>query len=595
MSERVYDEVNGTVIMELSGELKPWHPVTLDLAGPAATETDNAPNPFLDVRFGVQFTGPSRQRYDVPGFFDGDGEGNGTGNIWRVRFTPDEPGTWHYQTSFRAGDRIAISLDPQAGSPLSGDGVRGQFTIAARDLQAPGFLKWGRLQYNGTHYLKFADGPHWIRGGTDSPENLLGYAGFDATPPNHTYADHIPDWSPGDPDWGTGRGRGLIGALNYLSAQRVNSIYLLTHNIGGDGKDVWPWAGSPDPKGHPANDNLHYDISKLAQWEMVFSHAQRRGLFLHLVLNEAEAANKKELDGGELGPERKLYYRELVARFGHHLAMEWNLCEEFNVDYDLGPDRIRAFADYLGRLDAYDHPITVHTAHDPVEELAFLFGDPRFSLTSIQLNQRPIHVVTEAIRSATISAGRPLPVSLDEFTVDQGQKSWLPVDDAERQRKEKLWPTLLSGGMIEFILADLINTNSFKTPAREELWRFTWYARRFMEENLPFWEMQPADELVQVDEVYQVGIGQGKTVPLPPQVLAKEGKIYAIYLPNAALGGTLDLSRVKGPFSQRWFNPRSGEFAGTPQSIDAGGVIFLGGPPQEPHEDWVVLIKQEAK
>jgi hypothetical protein len=50
------------------------------------------------------------------------------------------------------------------------------------------------------------------------------------------------------------------------------------------------------------------------------------------VLNEAEAQNKRELDHGELGVERKLYYRELIARFGHHPALEWNLCEEYNLD-----------------------------------------------------------------------------------------------------------------------------------------------------------------------------------------------------------------------------------------------------------------------
>ena len=29
-----------------------------------------------------------------------------------------------------------------------------------------------------------------------------------------------------------------------------------------------------------------------------------------------------------LGPERKLYCRELIARFGHNLALNWNLGEE---------------------------------------------------------------------------------------------------------------------------------------------------------------------------------------------------------------------------------------------------------------------------
>ena len=256
------------------------------------------------------------------------------------------------------------------------------------------------------------------------------------------------------------------------------------------------------------------------------------------MFNEAEAANKRELDDGELGTERKLYYREMIARFGHHLALEWNLCEEYNLNFDFGPERLRAFADYIRAIDPYDHPITVHSAGDPVEALRFTFGDPRFSLTSMQLNQRPIHEVTEAIRSATRQAGRPLPVSLDEFTLDRGQRaSHIPVDDAAGHRREKIWPTYFSGGMIEFILDDLLRTDSFKKGQREELWRYLWFARRFMEENLPFWEMEPADELSKGGGTIAVGIGKGKSVALGPQVFAKRGEVYAVYLPTGVGNG----------------------------------------------------------
>ena len=292
------------------------------------------------------------------------------------------------------------------------------------------------------------------------------------------------------------------------------------------------------------------------------------GIFLHFVFNEAEAANKRELDDGELGTERKLYYREMLARFGHHLALEWNLCEEYNLDFDFGPERLRAFADYIRAVDPYNHPITVHSAGDPVEALRFTFGDPRFSLTSVQLNQRPIHEVAEALRRATRQAGRPLPVSLDEFTLDRGQRaSHIPVDDAAGHRREKIWPAYFSGGMLEFILDDLLRTDSFKKGQREDLWRYLWFARRFMEENLPFWEMEPADQLSEGGGTIAVGIGKGKSVALGPQVLAKLGDVYAVYLPTGSATGTLDLTNLRGDGQQRWFNPRTGEFVGTPTKI----------------------------
>ena len=574
--------------VRVEGEPKVWHTVTLNFDGPEANETDDDPNPFLDYRLQVLFRGPSGREWNVPGFFDGD--------AWKARFTPDEAGDWAYTVSFRSGPAVAVSLDPEAGEPGLLDGVSGHLSVAARDPDAPGFARLGRLEYAGGHYLKFRDGGYWIRGGTDTPENLLGYAGFDNTPPSHHYADHAEDWRPGDPDWGDGKGKAIIGAINYLASRHVNSMYLLTMNIGGDGKDVWPWTGTPVPEGSPENDNLHFDISKLAQWETVFAHAQRNGVFLHFVFNEAERGNKQELDDGELGTERKLYYRELIARFSHHLALEWNLCEEYNLQFDYGPERLRQFAGYIRAVDPYDHPVTVHSSGNPIEKLRFTFGDERFSLTSIQLNQRRIDEIVEAFRLETAAAGRPLSVSIDEFTVDAGSnKSHIPVDDMDAQRKQKLWPTYLSGGMIEFILEGLLEVDSFKGPRREALWNYTWYARRFLEDNLPFTEMQPADELVTGEGTIRVGLGKGQSFQLGAQVLAKPGEAYAIYLPKATPSGKLDLSGAEGEFDLRWYNPRTGEFQGDARTTRGGSTVTLGTPPTEPNEDWAVLVKLGKK
>ena len=592
----------------IDGRPTTWHPLTITFVGPAAAETDNDPNPFLDIRLQVRFSRSGREPLVVAGYFDGDGDGGPRGNAWRVRFTPDAPGDWHYLAEFRRGSQVAIDLAADAGEPLAEFAAGGSFEVDPRDPDAPGFLKWGRLDYVGRHYMKFVDGPYWLRGGVDEPENFLAYAGFDRTPGHHTYLAHASDWRDGDPDWGDGRGRAIIGALNYLASRQVNSIYFLTMNVGGDGKDIWPWSSRDtssgprgassappaiNPRGSEANDNLHFDVGKLRQWEIVFAHAQRLGIFLHFVFNEAEAANKRELDDGELGPERKLYYRELVARFGHHLALQWNLCEEYNLNFDFGPERVRAFADYVRAVDPYDHPVTVHSAGDPLEALRFTFGDERFSTTSVQLNQRPIHEVTEALRSATRRAGRPLPVCLDEFTLDRGQAaSHIPVDDADGHRREKIWPTYFSGGQLEFILDDLLATDSFKTPQRDRLWRYLAIARRFVEEQLPFWEMEPADDLSQGAATIEIGVSRRRKETLGAQVFVKRGQCYAVYLPSAATTGTLDLRDLSGPATQRWFNPRSGEFAGEAQSITGGARHELGPPPSDAAEDWVVLVRR---
>ncbi len=457
-------------------------------------------------------------------------------------------------------------------SPSTGQPERS--TCRSETPSAPGFWKWGRLQYVGGHYLKFADGPYYIKGGCDSPENLLAYADFDDTVPSHTYAPHVADWQPGDPTWNGGKGKGLIGALNYLASQGVNSIYFLVQNIGGDGQDVWPFAGSIDPNGNPANDNLHYDISKLHQWNSVLEHAQRKGLMLHVVLNEAEEKNKRELDDAMLGVERKLFDREMVACFGHHNALQWNLSEEYDLAPDLGPDRVKEFAQYLQDIDPYDHPITVHNkGRDPEPSWLPFLGDARFSTTSFQTYQNTAkwggHV--EKWRRLTEAAGRPLPINMDEF-LEANRENMAQI------RRDVLWPTYLSGGSLEIIMESKLQTEDFRSL--EELWSWTRIARTFVEQNLPFWEMQPDDP-----SIVQAGDEYGG-----PQCFSKQGEVYALYYPVARQTGYLTLGQAKGRFKQRWFNPRTGEFVGLPTQFAAKRLHEIGPPPVEPERDWALLI-----
>jgi len=577
----------------INGAMRAWQPVTISFFGPAASESDNSPNPFLDYRLQVTFTGPGSQTYNVPGYFDGNGNGGGTGNVWRVRFTPDQAGTWSYQASFRQGANVAISTSASAGSATSFDGTSGSFSITSRESSAPGFLSKGRLSYDNRYFLKtLGDNKHWIKGGTDSPENFLGYDGFDSTPASHDYSPHITDWQSGDPDWGAQDGRGIIGALNYLATRRVNSIYVLLMNIGGDGQDVWPFRGSINPAGSSSNDNTHFDISKLYQWEMVFSHAQEKGINLNLVLNEGEQANKQELDNAQLGTERKLYYREMIGRFGHHNALQWMLCEEYNHgDLAISPTMIKSWAQYISDVDPYDHPTSVHNAGengwDP------FFGDNRFDLTSYQYYPGYGGSVlsygdkVEQLRTKASAEARPIAIGMDEFwrlkqVDDQSHSTTWPYYSGQSfLRKNALWPIYFSGGMVEYLTEDGLDTEDFSPYAK--MWDYTWYARKFMEDNIPFWEMQPMDHLL---------TGEGSGYDEDGQVLAKPGEVYAVYLPDASPSGSFDLSGASGSFSKRWYNPRTGNFEGGTSTITGGSSLALGAPPSSSNEDWVVLLEQ---
>lgn len=581
------NEERGGEAATVTGEMKQWYPLTLAVRGPIADEADESPNPFLDYRLQVRFLGPGGQAYDVPGYFAGDGRGNGAGDVWQVRFSPDEAGAWRYCVSFRAGESVAVDADMLAGAPLPFDGRTGEFMVTDRDPEAPGFLKWGRLEYTGQHYLKFRDGPYWIKGGTDSPENFLGYAGFDNTIdqggiiPNflHTYAPHVGDWREGDPDFagpnGDMDGRGIIGALNYLSEQHVNSIYFLPMNLGGDGQDSYPFL-SPD--GSPGA-NTHYDVGKLAQWDTVLQHAQRMGIALHVVLNETEQANRRWLDGGALGVERKLFYREMVARFGYLLALKWNLSEE-NV---FSAAEIGEFADTIRAYDWAGHPIAVHNPFDSFGQYQQLLGDSRFPTTAIHYRIDEAGQIVERWRELSRSAGRPWVVDMDE---NNPAGVGLGPDNAGELRKTVLYDVYFSGGNIEWYAGyyDLppggdVNLEDFRT--REAMWRTMWYARRFMEDNLPFWAMEPADALLSGESE---AFGGG-------EVFAYHDEIFAVYLPAANPSGVLQAAAGR-EYRLRWYDPRTGEFAGEAVSVVASAEgLPLGAPPHSPDGDWVVLVE----
>ena len=576
-----------------------WYPLTLSFQGPFAREGDSNPNPFLDYRLIVDFRGPSGQTYSVPGFFDGNGSGGGAGTTWKVRFAPDEGGAWSYTASFRSGTAVAISQQPNAGVPAAFNGETGTFQIGPRDPQAPGFYRHGLLEYVGGHYLKFRDGPYFIKGGTDSPENFLGYAGIDNTFDQggqstsgltnglHRYPSHRADFGPGglgdsgDPlfsSQNTGYdSRGIIGALNYLESVNINSIYFLPMNLGGDGQDTYPFI---NPNGS-FSANTHYDISKLDQWNQVFEHATKCGILLHVVLAETEFANENWLDNGNLGTERKLFYRELIARFGHNLAIKWNICEE--TDYT--PSEVKAFAGYIRQVDPYDHPIATHSNTLPssgnLSLWSNLLGDARISMSSIQGFGKDAGKHVEKWRQDSAASGRKWVIDHDE------QNESLTPQNAVEMRKKTLYDVYFSGGHIEWYagyynlpVGGDLRMEDFRQ--RQAMWNYTWHARRLMQKFLPFWEMEPRDGLVQGESSEFGGA----------ECFAKVNDAYAVYFPSASATGRLNLVGTTGSFRFAWYRPATGKFAGKIGNVQGNQNWKVPAPPFEPNQDWVLVLKR---
>lgn len=606
-------ERDGDGSVTLSGELKTWHKVILTQNGPWAQEMDQDPNPFTDYSMYVTFAHESGTPVrTVPGYFAGDGDAGNTsaqsGNQWRAHLSPDEPGTWSYRVSFVKGKGAA--LNPAIDDYLAPfHGVQGYFQISETEKTGRDFRGKGRLQYVGGHYLRFAGtGDFFLKAGPDAPETILAFEDFDGTVamkenvPLKNWSPHAGDYNPGDPTWKGGKGKNLIGAMNYLASKGVNAFSFLTYNAGGDGDNIWPFV--------KRDSKYNYDISKLDQWGIVFSHAQSKGIYLHFKLQENElddhrrgpakalAAIPESLDGGRLGPERKLYLRELIARYSHNLALNWNLGEENTQTYQEQND----MAEYILNMDPYDHNIVIHSFPSQQEQVyqKLLGHQSVLTGTSLQNPWHKVHQQTLRWVEASKAAGKPWVVANDEqnpanqgVPPDPGYKGFdgwgedksFGKYNAHDIRKYTLWGNLMAGGAgVEYYFGYGLPENDLLAQdfrSRDLSWEFCGHAIHFFHDNkIPFWRMRNRNELVG-------NIDASNTT----FCLGREDEIYVVYLLK---GGTtdIDLSEASGTFFVNWFNPRSGGDlqSGSVKEVRAGKQVSLGDPPSDPQEDWVILL-----
>lgn len=569
----------------IQGELRKWHKITLRIDGPFAQENGN-PNPFTDYRLDVTFR-QGGKTYKVPGYFAADGNAAETsateGSMWLVHFRPDATGDWSYSISFRKGSNVATASGATAGSAVSGiDGLSGTFRVSNSNKSGRDNRAKGRLSYIGKRYLQYEEsGEYFLKGGPDAPENFLSYEDFDNTPNNKGYlkswAPHQRDWNNGDPSWKGGKGTEIIGAINYLASKGLNAFSFLTMSYRGDDRSVYPWV-------NPDASFLRYDVSKLAQWEIVFEHADQMGMYLHFKMQETE--NDELLDGGNLGNERKLYIRELIARFGHHLALNWNVGEENNQT----TSQRKAMAQHIADVDPYDHHIVVHSYPRDVDVIypPLLGNASALTGMSLQHNYNRVHEYTEKYIRLSEEAGRPWVIANDE----QGPSTaGVPPDEdwpgriestptIEQVREQCLWGNLMAGGGgVEYYFGYAqpesdVTLNDYRS--RDDSWTYVNHALTFFRNFVPYYDMDSRDDLV--SDGY---------------CLAKTGEVYLVYLLSGG-EATLKLSN-DAQYQVRWYNPRKGGAlqTGSVDIIRGPGSVSIGRPPNDQSQDWAILVERQ--
>jgi hypothetical protein len=517
----------------------------------------------------------------VPGYFAADGNaantGASNGNKWRVKFSPPTAGEWKYKVSFRSGKDIAASLNDEEGKPIEFDGLSGTFTVDNSDTQSSNYFDKGALEYVGERYLQFANSKEWfVKAGAGGPENLFGYSEFDSTynvPGGistdsllgedrlHNYEPHLKDWKPGDPTWKNGKGKAIIGAVNYLSAKGLNTIYLVINNVNGDGRDCWPWTDY--------NERDVYDVSKLDQWDIVFQHMNRKGLNIDFLMWESE--NTKLLNNGDMGIERKIYYRELVARFSYLPVIRWNVSEEPTIT----PEQMIENVKYISEILPTNHPVGAHSGHTKErhrDEFTPLLGERNFDGAWLQVHEDHHETILKWINKSD-SAGHKWVVSVDES---------LPIYTTDTDKARKIfWEIVTAGGEGLDIYfgygggtCDIANED-FRN--RDEMWDQLSY-------GIDLFRSQPLNKsLAKMKNHNELGTGR---------ILADPGNIYLIHSESSSI--SINLENYASSFKQYWLNPiEGGGLKSTENNIISGpGKVNIKNPFGNWKENVLLLVKK---
>ena len=377
----------------VSGELRQWHKVTLTFNGPQANETDTSPNPFTDYRMTVVFTHESgAPRYEVPGYFAADGDAANTsataGNKWRAHVSPDKAGRWNWRASLVAGPNVALlpTAAGQATAPV--DGATGSFEVAATEQDGarlprarPAAVRRQALPAVRRVRRVFPEGRRRCAG------NAARLRGFRRHQDAQDGAAHLRPTRPGLEDrrsrlegrQGQGpdrrrelsvverherdvvphlqRGRRRRQRLAVRRSRRQVPLRRLEARSVADrlrsraGARVCTCTSS-SRKQENDDGTAGGGGGRGGRWLRCGTRLVGQPLAAAGRWRPCPCAVVAALDCGDTGRERRLYLRELIARFGYELALNWNLGEE-NTQTTV---QQRAMIQYIHDVDPYRSP-----------------------------------------------------------------------------------------------------------------------------------------------------------------------------------------------------------------------------------------------
>jgi hypothetical protein len=258
-------------------------------------------NPFIDVTFSATFT-QGDTKIEANGFYDGDG-------IYHVRFMPDKPGAWHYQTE-------------SSSAPLNGK--TGEFTVTNPSAQNHGPVRVAR-----TYHFAYEDGAPYEELGTTC---------------------YVWEWQPESLQEQT---------LKTLATAPFNKIRFCVfpkrYQWNTNEPILYPFEGTPMKDWDFTRFNPKY-----------FQHLEQRVADLRKLGIEADIILFHPYDEGHWGFDRMpaaaddRYLHYITARLAAYRNVWWSLANEWDFMRQKKESDFVRFGEIVSHDDPYHHLLSIH-------------------------------------------------------------------------------------------------------------------------------------------------------------------------------------------------------------------------------------------
>jgi hypothetical protein len=249
------------------------------------------------------------------------------------------------------------------------------------------------------------------------------------------------------------------------------------------------------------------------------------------------------------------YGRFLGRRYARFQNLMWMHCGDRNPDQNLAACA-RVLAEAI-RVEAPHHLHTAHNAHEFASS-AFFHQEPWLDVNmAYTYGASYLHVLPEYQRKDPVR-----PVILGETGYEDEPNAIELLPDAKKgdfwspyRIRRNAWWAAFSGAS-----GYCAGTRLWRW---EKNWRDVLQARSTREashllrlmKTIPWWRLMPDVQ----HELVSVGFGTWKKADYVTAALADDGSAGAVYLPDARQF-TVNLAKLSGQVTGRWFDPTSGEF-----------------------------------